>query len=134
MAAIIEDESTRRRMNALGIRAEDLEENFIRGTGAGGQKINKTASTVVLRHVPSGIEVRCQQERSQSLNRVLARRELCDKLEGIFLQAKLERRQAVEKRNRQTRQRPRGMKEKMLEGKRRRAVVKKNRSGPLREE
>ena len=68
MAAVPEDENLTRRMIKLGIREEDLEETFVRGTGSGGQKINKTSSTVVLRHLPTGLEVRCQRERSQTMN------------------------------------------------------------------
>ena len=69
------------RLAALGVRPEDIEERFIRGTGPGGQKINKTSSTVWVRHRPSGIEVRCQRERSQTANRETAWMELCAKLE-----------------------------------------------------
>lgn len=127
MAAPIEDEALRKRMLKLGIAGDDLEESFIRGTGAGGQKINKTSSTVVLVHVPTGIEVRCQRERSQSMNRLVARLELCDKLEAKLKAAKLEVRSAVEKKKRQNRKRPRGVKERILEGKHHRGEVKKNR-------
>jgi len=67
------------RMRALGLTEADLQEWFIRGGGPGGQKTNKTSSTVCLRHRPTGLEVRCARERSQALNRFLARRELCDK-------------------------------------------------------
>ena len=59
MAAAFDDDALGKRMRKLGIREEDLEETFVRGTGAGGQKINKTSSTVVLVHVPTGLEVRC---------------------------------------------------------------------------
>ena len=128
MAAPTDDPALRQRMLKLGIREDDLEESFIRGTGAGGQKINKTSSTVVLVHVPTGIEVRCQRERSQSLNRLVARAELCDKLEAKLTAAKLEVRSAVEKKKRQNRKRPRGLKERILEGKHKRSEVKKHRS------
>ena len=124
----MDDPALRQRMLKLGIREDDLEESFIRGTGAGGQKINKTSSTVVLVHVPTGIEVRCQRERSQSLNRLVARAELCDKLEAKLAAAKLEVRSAVEKKKRQNRKRPRGLKERILEGKHKRSEVKKHRS------
>ena len=70
------------RLKALGVRAADVEERFVRGAGPGGQKINKTSSTVWLRHGPTGIEVRCQRERSQAVNREVAWTELCAKLEA----------------------------------------------------
>jgi protein subunit release factor B len=127
MAVPIDDPALRQRMLKVGIREDDLEESFIRGTGAGGQKINKTSSTVVLVHVPTGIEVRCQRERSQSLNRLVARAELCDKLEAKLAAAKLEVRSAAEKKKRQNRKRPRGLKERILETKHRRSEVKQQR-------
>lgn len=127
MAVASDDDALRRRMLKLGIREDDLEETFTRGTGAGGQKINKTSSTVVLVHVPTGIEVRCQRERLQSLNRLVAREELCDKLESKLSAAKLEVRNAVEKKKRQNRKRPRGLKERILETKHKRSEVKKHR-------
>ena len=71
------------RMEALGVREEDIEEKFVRSSGSGGQKVNKTSTCVHLRHIPSGIEVKCRKERSQSLNRFLARRELVDKISKV---------------------------------------------------
>jgi protein subunit release factor B len=68
------------KMKALGIREEDIEEKFIRSSGRGGQKVNKTSTCVYLRHIPTGIEVKCMKERSQSLNRFLARRGLVEKI------------------------------------------------------
>jgi protein subunit release factor B len=68
------------RMEALGIREKDIDEKFIRSSGRGGQKVNKTSSCVYLRHLPTGIEVKCMKERSQALNRFLARRELIEKI------------------------------------------------------
>ena len=123
-----DDNTLRQSMLKLGIREEDLEESFIRGTGAGGQKINKTSSTVVLVHVPTGLEVRCQRERSQSVNRLVAREDLCDKLEGKLAAAKLEKKNAVEKKKRQNRKRPRGLKERILQNKHQRSEVKRQRS------
>ncbi len=70
------------RMSRLGIREDDLQEQFIKGSGKGGQKINKTSVCVKLLHQPSGITVRCQRERQQNINRFLARRMLCEKLEA----------------------------------------------------
>jgi len=70
------------RLKVLGVRSADVEEKFVRGAGPGGQKINKTSSTVWLRHGPTGVEVRCQRERSQAANREVAWAELCAKLEA----------------------------------------------------
>jgi protein subunit release factor B len=72
------------RMEALGVREEDIEEKFVRSSGSGGQKVNKTSTCVYLRHIPSGIEVKCMKERSQSLNRFLARRELVEKISKVL--------------------------------------------------
>ena len=105
------------RMARLGIREADLVEKFVLGSGKGGQKLNKTSSCVYLKHVPSGIEVKCQRERSRSLNRVLARREICDRLEARILGAQSARQQEWEKIRRQKRKRSRRQKEKMLAGK-----------------
>jgi len=71
------------RMKALGVREEDIEEKFVRSSGSGGQKVNKTSTCVYLRHIPTGIEVKCMKERSQSLNRFLARRELVEKISSL---------------------------------------------------
>ena len=73
----------RERMAALGIREEDLEEKFVRSSGKGGQHVNKSSTCVWLKHLPTGIEVKCMEERSQSLNRFLARRELAERVEAF---------------------------------------------------
>jgi protein subunit release factor B len=128
------DDALSARMRSLRIREEDLEETFIRGTGAGGQKINKTSSTVVLRHVPTGIEVRCQRERSQSQNRLIARAELCDRLEARRAAEKLEAQNEKEKARRQNRPRPRSLKKKLVKSKRHRSGIKQNRGRPARDD
>ena len=69
------------RMEALGILEKDIEEKFIRSSGRGGQKVNKTSTCVYLKHIPTGIEVKFMKERNQSLNRFLARRELIKRIE-----------------------------------------------------
>lgn len=73
-----------RRMEELGLREEDLEESFVRSAGHGGQHVNKTSTCVQLFHRPSGIRVSASRERSQSVNRFLARRELIERLEGVL--------------------------------------------------
>jgi protein subunit release factor B len=119
----------RRQLDALmartGVREGDLVEKFVLGSGSGGQKINKTSSCVYVRHVPSGIEVKCQRARSRALNRFLARRELCERLAERTLGEQSRRRQAVERIRRQKRRRSRRQKQRMLEGKHRHAEVKR---------
>jgi peptide chain release factor len=73
----------KKKMEVLGILEKDFEEKFIRSSGSGGQKVNKTSSSVYLKHLPTGIEVKCMRERNQSLNRFLARRELIQKIEKL---------------------------------------------------
>lgn len=106
------------RMKCLDLEENDLEENFIRGSGAGGQKINKTSVVVHLRHKPSGCEVRCQESRSQALNRFLARRLLVEKLEKKIFAARSEKQKQIEKIRRQKRRRSKRAKEKILRAKR----------------
>ena len=108
-------------MRRLGVRERDLEEKFIRSSGRGGQKVNKTSSCVYLKHIPTGIEVKCQQDRSQALNRFLARRILTNKIETRILGRLSEERKRIEKIRRQKRRRSKRAKEKMLKDKRKRA-------------
>ncbi len=122
------------RMARLGLREADFEEEFIRGSGAGGQKINKTSVVVQLTHRPSGLQVRCQSSRSQAFNRFMARRLLADKVEEILLREKSERQQKIEKIRRQKRKRSKRAKDKMLEGKRHRSSTKAMRRKPGRED
>jgi len=95
------------RMKALGIREEDLEERFVRSSGAGGQKVNKTSSCVYLKHLPSGIAVKCMKDRSQSVNRFLARRELLARIEGASgrLNADVTRQERLRKQKQRRRKR-----------------------------
>jgi protein subunit release factor B len=115
------------RLAALGLRAADVEERFVRGTGPGGQKINKTSSTVWLRHRPTGVEVRCQRERSQAANRELAWAELCAKLENRVRAAVLAAGQEREAERRRTRQKSYGQKVAMIVTKKYRAKHKSRR-------
>jgi peptide chain release factor len=118
------------RMERLGIKEGDLIEKFILGSGSGGQKINKTSSCVYLKHIPSGIEVKCQRERSRELNRYYARRELCDRIEEKIEHKKSERQQMIEKIRRQKRRRSRKSKEKMLAAKKQLSEKKSLRKPP----
>lgn len=117
------------RLDALGVLASDVTETFTRGSGAGGQKINKTSSTVVLRHGPTGTEVRCQEERSQVVNRERAWERFCEKLEERVREAEAARKAEVAKVRRTNRRRSARQKAILVEGKRRRAEVKANRRG-----
>lgn len=115
------------KLATLGVRLNDVEERFIRGTGPGGQKINKTSSTVWLRHGPTGLEVRCQRERSQGANRELAWAELAAKLEARKTQALAAVVDAREEERRRTRQKSRRQKIRMIQAKKHRAKHKARR-------
>lgn len=117
------------RMRELGIKESDLAETFILGSGSGGQKINKTASCVQLRHAPSAIDIKCQQSRSREMNRFLARRELCDRLEERVRGAAGKRRQEAEKIRRQKRRRSRKQQARLLDAKHRHSEKKTMRRG-----
>ena len=118
------------KMERLGIREEDLIEKFIRSGGAGGQNVNKVSTCVYLKHIPTGIEVKAQRERSQAMNRFLARRTLADKIESVIVGKKSEEQERREKIRRTKRRRSRRAKEKMLRDKKLQAEKKKLRSEP----
>ena len=122
------------RMAALGIAEADLQEWFIRGGGPGGQKTNKTSSTVCLRHKPTGLEVRCAQERSQSLNRFLARRDLCDKIAAKIHGEKSKKEQEREKIRRQKRRRSRRQTAIMVDAKKKHGAKKALRQRPAHDD
>ncbi len=122
------EEALRERMSRLGVAESDLRETFIRSSGPGGQNVNKTSTAVFLVHLPTGLSVKCQQERSQALNRHLARRLLLDRIErvqtGLRVQEKMER----EKIRRQKRRRSKRAQEKILLLKHRQAEKKRGRA------
>ncbi len=117
-------------MEQLGIREEDLVEKFILGSGRGGQNLQKTSSCVYLKHHPTGIEIKCQRDRSREMNRFFARRELCEKIETQILKVKSEKRQLIEKKRRQKRKRSKRAQQKVLEGKKRHGHIKELRKLP----
>ena len=119
------------RMHRLNIHESDLVEKFILGSGSGGQKINKTSSCVYIKHVPSGIEVKCQSTRSRELNRLYARRELCERLEGVLFKEKSCREKEAQKIRRQKRRRSRRAQEKVLAGKKIQSTKKNLRKSPF---
>ncbi len=122
------------RMLHLGLYEKDLEESFMRSSGPGGQNVNKTSTCVRLRHIPTGIEVKCQISRSQSENRYWARRLLCDKYEAQILKLKTDKQKEIEKIRRQKRRRSRRAKAKMLRDKRIHSEKKMFRKSPKAEE
>ena len=125
----LHDEALAGRLAALGVRVADCDERFILGSGPGGQKVNKTSSTVQLRHRPSGVEVRMQRERSQTRNRELAWAELASRLEEKKRAELAAVRDVKEQDRRRNRQRSRAQKSRMLAGKKHRAKRKADRRG-----
>lgn len=117
-------------MERLGIKDADLIEKFILGSGRGGQNLQKTSSTVYLKHIPTGTEVKCQRERSRELNRYYARQELCEKLETSIFKEKSAKQQEFEKIRRQKQRRSRKSKEKMLANKKNLSTKKELRRPP----
>ena len=105
------------RMERLGVSENDLRETFVRSSGPGGQNVNKTSTCVCLLHVPTGLSVKCQQERSQALNRFLARRLLLDRIERIRTGTLSAEKKRIEKIRRRKRRRSARAKEKILEQK-----------------
>jgi len=123
------EELLARRMAALGVRESDIEENFVRSGGHGGQNVNKTATCVMLLHRPTRLQVKCQSTRQQGLNRLMARRLLLDKIEKLQTGQVAAEQARIEKIRRQKRKRSRAAKERMLTDKSRHAEKKAARHG-----
>ena len=121
------------RMKKLGVSEKDIEETFVRSSGPGGQKVNKSSSCVFIRHIPTGLSVKYQRERSQALNRFLARRLLLDKIERMQKGMVSSERERAEKIRRQKRKRSKRAKQKMLADKHHKAEKKQLRA-PVKSE
>jgi len=117
-------DALKRKMQKLNIKEEDLIEKFILGSGRGGQKIQKTHSCVYLKHIPTGIEVKCQKERSRDLNRYYARKELCKKIDEKLFKEESETQKKIFKIRKQKKRRSKKAKLKMLEEKKKLSVKK----------
>lgn len=117
-------------MTKLNITETSLIEKFIVGSGSGGQKLHKTASTVYLKHLSSGVEVKCQESRSREDNRYFARERLCEKLHSILSDEKTKAQQEIEKIKRQKKRRSRRSTQKMLDKKSKLGQLKALRKKP----
>ena len=104
-------------MQDLNVLEKDLKESFVRSSGPGGQNVNKVSTCVLLQYIPMDIQVKCQSERSQYLNRLKALELLLDKIEDQKIKEELKRIQDAHKRKRQNSQRPANIKEKILKSK-----------------
>ncbi len=122
------EEAFRKKLDSLGIFEKDIEESFIRSQGKGGQKVNKTSSCVYLKHMPTGIEVKCQKTRSQGLNRYYAREMLYEKIEREIKGEESEEEKRIAKIRRQKRKRSKRAKDKMLQEKHLQSIKKKDRA------
>ena len=116
------------RLAALGLAESEFEEKFARSSGPGGQHVNKVSTAVTLRHAPSGVAVTVQDTRSQAMNRQLAWERILEAIEKTRREEKAAAKSAREKKRRQNAKRPWGVKQRMLDSKKKRGATKKMRS------
>ena len=122
------EKSLRQKLKSLGIYEKDIKESFIRSQGSGGQNVNKTSTCVYLKHIPTGVEVKCQRSRSQGLNRYYAREILYTRIERMIRGRESEEEQRIEKLRRQKRKRSKRAREKVLAEKRIQSQKKRERA------
>jgi protein subunit release factor B len=126
-APVSPEDQLAQRMKAHGVSEADIEEAFVRSGGHGGQNVNKTSTCVMLRHRPTGLQMKCQSTRHQALNRLLARRMLLDKIEKLQKGELASEQARIEKIRRQKRRRSRRAKQRMLADKAHHAAKKEGR-------
>ena len=130
----LKNDNLKKRMEALGVSEADFEESFIRSGKPGGQNVNKVSTCVVLKHVPTGLQVKCQRDRSQGMNRYYARKRLLDKIDEQIKGRESDEAKRIAKIRRQKRKRSKRAKEKMLDDKSKQAEKKALRRPPQLEE
>ncbi|MFT5169532.1 MAG: protein subunit release factor B [Lysobacterales bacterium] len=123
----MEEPELRKKMRTLKVFFKDIKEQFVRASGPGGQNVNKTSTCVMLHHLPTGIQVKCQAARSQALNRDKALELLVKKIEKQRNDIYLKKQQEIAKKKRQNRKRSRSQKEKMLDKKSHQSTMKQSR-------
>ena len=125
--SVSKQQQLQKQFDTFNIKESDIIEKFIHSSGHGGQNLNKVATCVYIKHIPTSIEIKCQKYRTQLLNRYAARKMLADAIETMTLGEKSRKIQAIEKIRRQKRKRNKRAKEKMLEQKKLNSDKKQNR-------
>ncbi|MFH2203087.1 MAG: peptide chain release factor-like protein [Elusimicrobiota bacterium] len=113
------------KLRRLGIAPGEVKESFARSGGKGGQNVNKVETGVILRHPRSGIVVRVTDTRSQARNREIAWQRLAAAFQTRQEERLRARKQAVQKEIRRKRRKPRRVREKILDSKKRRGATKR---------
>lgn len=128
--SISKQQLLQKKFERFNIKESDIAEKFVHSSGHGGQNLNKVATCVYLKHIPTSIEIKCQKYRTQLLNRYAARKMLADMIESKILGEKSDKIKEIEKIRRQKRKRSKRAKEKMLENKKINSEKKQNRKSP----